>query len=71
MSSLIEQMWIDEPCPGCGKNLEEKLSRLKKHPELTCPACGATLVFEVDQLCRDLEKAEKDFSRTIEIRIGE
>lgn len=46
------------PCPQCGKQLKEKIGRLKRDKHITCPACGRIAV-DTDQLRRleaDIEK---------------
>ena len=43
----------------CGQELEETIGRLKTNPDLVCPACGAILHVNADELARGLEAVEE------------
>jgi transposase-like protein len=45
MSKLANEIMIPIPCPHCGHEVEESLTKVKTNPEIVCAACGQT--FEV------------------------
>ena len=61
MKINLDSQSITFPCPQCGKQLKEKLGRLKRDKHITCPVCGRIAV-ETDKI-RNLDI---EASRTIE-----
>lgn len=44
MKINIDSHAITIPCPTCGKELKEKLGRLKRDKYIACPVCGRIAV---------------------------
>ena len=44
MSINFDSQDIAIPCPKCGKQLKEKLGRLKREKHIPCPVCGRIAV---------------------------
>ena len=53
---------IPVPCPKCGEKSQQKVSRLKTSPKLTCGACGVSFAVDAKQLPAGIEKANKALS---------
>lgn len=51
MTFSLDTVVVDIPCPQCGKQLKEKIGRLKRNMHITCPVCGRMAV-NTDQLRR-------------------
>jgi len=54
---LLGDIEIPIKCPKCGKELKEKIARLKNNPRLRCPGCGTTIAVDGNEL----RKATKPF----------
>lgn len=66
---------ITTSCPKCGKQLKEKLGRLKREKRIACPKCGRVAV-DTDQIRRvedainkDLAKQLAQLNKTINIKL--
>ena len=42
MAKLADEIMIPIPCPHCGHESEETLTRVKENPTIECRACGQT-----------------------------
>ena len=49
MTFSLDTISVDIPCPQCGKQLKEKIGRMKRNKHITCPVCGRMAV-NTDQL---------------------
>ena len=69
---MFDDARIQLSCPGCTHNMTKTLGWITSHKELVCSECGETIIFETDQLSRDLEKVDKrldSFPKQITIRL--
>lgn len=51
MTFSLDNVTVDIACPQCGKQLKEKIGRLKRDKHIACPSCGRIAV-NTDQLRR-------------------
>ncbi|MDW3683920.1 hypothetical protein RA280_19660 [Cupriavidus sp. CV2] len=58
MAINLDNQSVDISCPSCGKEIPEKIGRLKQNPKLTCRSCGATVTVDADQF-RSVEQSVK------------
>ncbi|WP_150428852.1 hypothetical protein [Dechloromonas sp. CZR5] len=49
MTFTLDSQIITIPCPQCGKQLKEKIGRLKREKKIACSVCGPMTV-NADQL---------------------
>ena len=73
-SGFFDDQQLTFQCPGCGYELQERIGRLKRNPEIPCPGCGKAIAVQADDLRRGLEGAEqqldelsRSLSQTIKI----
>jgi len=52
-------------CPKCGKELLEKIARLKGDPKITCSGCGVVISVDGKQL-REATKPFDDLNKLFE-----
>ena len=55
----LDDQSLDFPCGKCGKKISEKIGRLKRNPDLTCPACGTVISVNADELRRGINSVQK------------
>lgn len=56
---LIDSRDIKFSCPRCGKQLTEKLGRLKNNPTISCPGCNQKIAIDATEARAGLDKASK------------
>lgn len=69
---LLDSRDIKFACTRCGKQLTEKLGRLKKDPTITCPHCKQRIVIDASGAragLNDVSKAMDKLRSTIK-KIG-
>lgn len=68
MNTVIMDVDVHMSCPGCKKEIVQKLRWLEHNPEFKCPHCGVKIEKYADQCLRvrhelntmdDAEKAKK------------
>lgn len=64
MSSLLDNVEVKIACPKCGKQLKEKIGRLKREKHVKCVVCGRVAV-NTDQLRKIEAKIETTISKEI------
>ena len=70
MNTVIVDVDVHMTCPGCKKDITQKLRWMEHNPEFKCPSCGHKIEKYADQLLRvrhelnlldEAEKAKKQF----------
>lgn len=75
MKINLDSTDITIPCPQCGKQLKEKLGRLKRDKHITCQKCGMMAVDtnEIrkieDRLGKQLAEQLAKIPKTINIKL--
>lgn len=59
----IDSHAITIACPSCGKKFDEKIGRLKRDPNLTCPGCQTTITVDAAKLRSGIQSAQKSLDR--------
>lgn len=62
MTFSLDSVTVDIPCPQCGKQLKEKIGRLKRDKHITCATCGRMAV-DTSQLRRVEDGIKKQLSK--------
>ena len=60
---LFDNAPITVECPKCGRRFNERLRRLKKDPDLTCPGCGNTITVHAGDLRRGLKGTDESIDK--------
>jgi len=59
----LDSQVLPFPCTGCGKEIKEKIGRLKKNPSLVCPVCRSTIHVKADELLKAIQTIEKELDK--------
>jgi len=51
------------PCPSCGKEVKEKIGRLKRNPKVTCRSCRTSISVDANKLRRAIDSAQKSLNK--------
>lgn len=71
MSNMLDNVEVKLPCPQCGKQLKEKIGRLKREKHIKCVICGRVAV-DTDQLRKveaTISKEMAKISRKITLKL--
>ena len=50
-------------CPNCGKEIKEKIGRLKRNPKITCRGCRTSISIDANKLRRTIDSIQKSFDK--------
>jgi transcription elongation factor Elf1 len=51
------------PCPSCGKEIKEKIGRLKRNPKIICRGCHTSISIDANKLRRTIDSIQKSFDK--------